>query len=131
MRFGNRGLGIMPPPVGSFALRESTVRPRVAPLTFNTGERSMALNVRFPGPGNFNGSYDPRASDAQEGGQSTYNGSIAVSLLDRSLMQNALPDDFRLAHRRDGGRSTARKSMRPIHESIHFARDLARARLAA
>ena len=57
----------------------------------------------FPGSGQFDGSYDPRASDAQEGGQSTYNGSIAVILLDRFLVQSALPADFRLAERTDSG----------------------------
>jgi hypothetical protein len=41
--------------------------------------------------------------DAQDGGQSTYNGSIAVTQLDRSLVQSALPGDLRLAQRLDGG----------------------------
>jgi hypothetical protein len=60
-------------------------------------------DIRFPAPADFNGSYDPRANDAQYGGQSTYNGSIAVTLLDRSLVQSALPGDIRLAQRLDGG----------------------------
>jgi hypothetical protein len=55
-----------------------------------------------PGPRHFVGSYDARTADAQDGGQSTYNGSIAVTLLDRGLVESVLPGDFRLARRTDG-----------------------------
>jgi len=72
----------------------------------------------FPGSGQFDGSYDPRASDAQEGGQSTYNGSIAVTLLDRFLVQSALPGDFRLAERNDGG------TTHPVIHLVGHQRDL-------
>jgi acetoacetate decarboxylase len=59
--------------------------------------------VRFPGPGDFIGSYDPRAADMQDGAQSTYDGSIVVTLIDRALVANVLPSGFTLASRSDGG----------------------------
>jgi hypothetical protein len=80
--------------------------------------RPLATTNRFPGPGDFAGSYDGRATDAWNGGQSTYNGSISVILLDRALVQNALPGDFRLAQRADGG------STHPVIQLIGHQRDL-------
>ena len=62
----------------------------------------MTEGTRFPGPQDFTGSYYARTSDAQEGAQSTYNGSIAVTLLDRAIVEKVLPGDFRLAARIDG-----------------------------
>ncbi len=57
---------------------------------------------RFPGPGDFVGAYQPRGPDATEGAQSTYDGSIAVTLLDRDLVESVLPEGFHLAVRTDG-----------------------------
>jgi hypothetical protein len=68
--------------------------------------------MSFPGPGSFVGSYDARTADAQIGGQSTYNGSIAVTLIDRGLVESVLPGDFHLAQRTDGGST---------HPVIHLA----------
>jgi len=50
-----------------------------------------------PGPWNFYGTYDSRASDAVDGGQSTYAGALVVTMLDRTLVENVLPDGLRLA----------------------------------
>ena len=62
----------------------------------------MTMGGRFPGPGDFAGMYEARSRDATEGAQSTYDGSIVVTLLHRSLVENVLPGGFRLAARTDG-----------------------------
>jgi hypothetical protein len=76
----------------------------------------IALSV--PGPDDFVGSYNPRASDAQEGGQATYDGSINVTMLDRNLVEKVLPVDFRLAQRKDGG------LMHPVIHLVGHQRNL-------
>lgn len=72
----------------------------------------------FPGPGDFAGSYNARAADMQDGGQSTYGGSIVVTLLDRDLVEQALPGDFRLAARIDAGKT------HPVIHLVGHQRDL-------
>jgi len=62
----------------------------------------VSNGVDFPDPGQFVGTYVPNDSPAVNGGQSTYDGSIAVTLLDRSLVEAAIPVGFELAARRDG-----------------------------
>jgi hypothetical protein len=63
----------------------------------------MSTDSRFPGPGDYAGSFDARMHDAVEGAQSTFDGSIVVTLLERSLVQQVLPDGFHLSARTDGG----------------------------
>jgi hypothetical protein len=72
----------------------------------------------FPGPGDFTGSYDARAADVQNGGQSTYEGAIVVTLLDRDLVEKALPGDFHLAPRIGAGKT------HPIIHLVGYQRDL-------
>ncbi len=74
--------------------------------------------MRFPGPADFVGSYDPRLSNAQDGGQATYNGSITVISLDRGVVENALPGNFWLAERKDRG------STHPVIVLVGHQRDL-------
>jgi hypothetical protein len=62
----------------------------------------VSNGVNFPDPAQFVGAYVPNDSPAVDGGQSTYDGSIAVTLLDRGLVQAVLPVGFELAARRDG-----------------------------
>jgi hypothetical protein len=70
----------------------------------SSGDNSvMGAGTSFLGATLFVGSYDHRSTDAQNGGQSTYNGSMAVTLIDRALVANVLPGDFSLAARTDGG----------------------------
>jgi hypothetical protein len=82
-------------------------------------DSAMPVTVnRFPGPGDFVGSYDARTADMHDGGQSTYNGSIAVTLIDRSLVEKVLPGDFSLAQRADSG------STHPVIHLFGHQRDL-------
>jgi len=69
------------------------------------------MATRFPGPGDFAGTYQPRSHDATDGGQSTYDGAVVVTLLTRDLVEPALPSGFALAARRDGGQ---------LHPVIHL-----------
>ena len=50
------------------------------------GDR-MTNGTNFPASGQFVGTYVPNPSAAQFGGQSTYDGSIAVSLLPRAIVE--------------------------------------------
>jgi hypothetical protein len=72
----------------------------------------------FPGPGEFVGSYDARIADMENGGQSTYDGSIVVTLVDRDLVEQALPGDFRLA------RPTPDRNTHPVIHLLGHQRDL-------
>jgi hypothetical protein len=74
--------------------------------------------VRLPGTGDFVGSYDPSLSRAHDGGQSTYNGSITVILIDRGLVGSVLPGNLRLAQTSDGG------NKHPIIVLVGHQRDL-------
>lgn len=47
--------------------------------------------------GNYQGSFDPRRSNATNGGQSTYDGTMMVALLDRSLVKQVLAPGLDLA----------------------------------
>lgn len=80
--------------------------------------RSQGVPSRFPGPADFNGSYDQRVNDATFGGQSTYDGSITVTLLDRALVTNVLPSGYSLAARKDG------QNLHPVILLIGHQRDL-------
>lgn len=82
------------------------------------GGATPVTATRFPGPGDFVGSYDPRTADVRDGGQSTYNGSIAVTLLERSLVEQVLPGDLSLARRADSG------STHPVIHLFGHQRDL-------
>ncbi len=62
----------------------------------------MTNGVGFPASGQFAGAYIPNGSAALWGGQSTYDGSIAVTLFDRAVVQPVLPPGFTLAARTDG-----------------------------
>jgi hypothetical protein len=62
----------------------------------------VSNGVDFPDPGQFFGTYVPNDNPAVYGGQSTYDGSIAVTLLDRIVVEAVLPVGFELAARRDG-----------------------------
>jgi hypothetical protein len=62
----------------------------------------MTNGASFPTTGQFVGTYLQNPSAAQNGGQSTYDGSIAVTLLDRAIVELVLPGGFALAQRTDG-----------------------------
>src|SRR5271163_1375825 len=62
----------------------------------------MSNGGGFPTSGQFVGAYIPNDSAALWGGQSTYDGSIAVTLLERAVVQPVLPPGFSLARRTDG-----------------------------
>jgi hypothetical protein len=51
----------------------------------------------FPTPADFVGHYGPRAGPVKTGGQSTYDGTVVVSMLERALVQAILPGDLTLA----------------------------------
>jgi hypothetical protein len=78
----------------------------------------MSTDSRFPGPGDYAGSFDARMHDAVEGAQSTFDGSIVVTLLERSLVQQVLPDGFHLSARTDGG------GEHPVIHLVGHQRDL-------
>jgi len=62
----------------------------------------MSNGGGFPTSGQFAGAYVPNDSAAQWGGQSTYDGSIAVTLFERAIVEPVLPPGFSLAARTDG-----------------------------
>jgi hypothetical protein len=51
----------------------------------------------FPTPADFVGYYVPRAGPVKTGGQSTYDGTVVVSMLERAVVQSILPGDLTLA----------------------------------
>jgi hypothetical protein len=61
----------------------------------------MGNGSGFPTSRQFMGTYDANPSAAQTGGQSTYEGSIAYTLLERAIVQQVLPGVFTLANRTD------------------------------
>jgi len=62
----------------------------------------MSNGGGFPASGQFVGAYVPNDTAAQWGGQSTYDGSIAVTLFERAIVEPVLPPGFSLAARTDG-----------------------------
>ena len=78
------------------------------------GVSAMTPNEPMAGPGDFQGAYDVRSENAADGGQSTYAGTIAVTLLDRGLVEAALPGAFRLA---------TQTTPSPKHPVIHLIGD--------
>jgi hypothetical protein len=78
----------------------------------------MTNGASFPTAGQFVGTYLPNPSPAQNGGQSTYDGSIAVTLLDRATVEQVLPGGFALAQRTDGA------AAHPVIHLIGHQRDL-------
>ena len=62
----------------------------------------MSNGGGFPTSGQFAGAYVPNDSAALWGGQSTYDGSIAVTLFERAVVEPVLPPGFSLATRTDG-----------------------------
>lgn len=67
----------------------------------STPSMSTAANfgpaTPFPGPADFLGAYAPRAADAANGLQSTYSGFAVLTMMDRSVVEKALPAGVRLA----------------------------------
>lgn len=49
------------------------------------------------GPADFYGSFTPRAANARDGGQSTYEGALVVTMLERALVAAVLPAGLKLA----------------------------------
>src|SRR5271168_1232019 len=78
----------------------------------------MTNGASFPASGQFVGTYVPNPSAAQYGGQSTYDGSIAVTVLDRAIVEQVLPSAFALAQRTDGA------ATHPVIHLIGHQRDL-------
>ena len=54
----------------------------------------------FLGPKDFKGSWQPRRSDANTGGQSTYHGRVVFTNIARNIVEGVLPKDLRLAENR-------------------------------
>jgi len=78
----------------------------------------MTNGASFPASGQFVGAYVPNPSAARFGGQSTYDGSIAVTLLPRAIVGQVLPSAFALAQRTDGA------ATHPVIHLIGHQRDL-------
>lgn len=78
----------------------------------------MTNGASFPAIGQFVGAYVPNPSAAQNGGQSTYEGSIAVTVLPRTIVEQVLPSAFALAQRTDGA------ATHPVIHLIGHQRDL-------
>jgi hypothetical protein len=78
----------------------------------------MTNGTNFPASSQFVGTYVPNPSEVLNGGQSTYHGSIAVTLLDRAIVEQVLPNTFTLALRTDAA------TMHPVIHLIGHQRDL-------
>jgi hypothetical protein len=59
--------------------------------------QSLAVTTPFLGPADFAGSFTPRTGNAVNGLQSTYGGFIVVSMMDRTVVEKALPAGVKLA----------------------------------
>jgi hypothetical protein len=59
--------------------------------------QQVGAGAPFLGPSDFVGNFSRRNRDATDGGQSTYEGSLVVTMLDRTLIEQVLPTGLHLA----------------------------------
>lgn len=64
--------------------------------------------VRFPGPDDFQGAFIPAAGPVNDGLQSTYSGTVVVTMIDRTVVEKVLPPGARLAN------TVAASTMHPV-----------------